>query len=58
MMNVKAGIQLTSQEELRSFKIRRSLATSRHTPGFLRLILCGSSVCVSVGVCVHVCVRP
>ena len=28
---------------------------SRHVPGFLKLILCGSLVCVFV--CVHVCVH-
>ena len=29
--------------------------TGRHTPGFLKLILCGSSVCMFV--CVCLCVR-
>ena len=28
------------------------LAAGRHMPGFLKLILCGSSVCVCVFVCV------
>ena len=31
---------------------------SRRVPGFLKLILCGSSVCMFVCVCVCVCVCP
>ena len=32
------------------------LVTGRRAPGFLKLILCGSSVCVYTCVCVCVCV--